>query len=216
MTTINDYLTDLIHPRTDLLAEMEQYAKDNHVPIMDLVGIEALLQILRIHNPKKILEIGCAIGYSATRMCQTLPEASIVTMERHPERIKAARSFIAKGGNEERITLLEGDALELSADAAVHAPYDVIFIDAAKGQYVRFFEMYEPYLAENGIIISDNVLYKNQVIAREEEIPHRRARALIKKIKHFNSWIMEHPDYDTAILPLGDGMAISKKKVRKG
>lgn len=211
-TTINEYLVNLTPSRNALFTKMERYAKEHHVPIMDLIGMEALLQLFRIHNPSSILEIGSAIGYSSLRMSDALPNATIVTLERHPERIKTARSFIKEAGKEDVVTLLEGDALELVPSAEPYGPFDVIFIDAAKGQYVKFFELYSPLLREGGIIISDNVLYKGQVIVPEETISHRRARALIRKIKHYNSWLMNHPNYHTVILPIGDGMAISKKK----
>lgn len=209
---INEYLVDLTPSRNALFTKMEEYAHDKHVPIMDVIGIEALLQLLRLHEPSSILEVGSAIGYSSLRMSDALPKARIVTLERHPERIKAARSFIKEANKESSIILLEGDALELASEVEKYAPFDAIFIDAAKGQYVKFFELFEPFLSPGGMIVSDNVLYKEQVIAPEETIGHRRARALVRKIKHFNSWVMEHPDYHTVILPIGDGMAISKKK----
>ncbi|WP_019242692.1 MULTISPECIES: O-methyltransferase [Bacillus] len=209
---INEYLVDLTPSRNEFFSKMEEYAHENHVPIMEIIGMEALLQFLRLHRPTSILEVGSAIGYSSLRMSDALPEARIVTLERHPERIKAARSFIKEAGKESHITLLEGDALELADEVKKFAPFDAIFIDAAKGQYIKFFELFEPFLSPEGIIISDNVLFKEKVIAPEESIGHRRARALVRKIKHFNSWVMEHPDYHTVILPIGDGMAISKKK----
>lgn len=213
--SLQEYLVDLIPARNELCSHMEEYAKENHVPIMDRIGMEALLQILRIHKPGAILEIGCAIGYSAIRMSDALPDAKIVTIERNGERIKDARSFIGSAGKEAAITLLEGDALELAVEAGKHGPFDAIFIDAAKGQYERFFGLYEPFLSPNGIIISDNVLYKEMVVAPMESIGNRRTRALVKKIRHYNQWLMDHPDYDTAILPIGDGMAISKKKEKQ-
>ncbi|MGM9923701.1 MAG: O-methyltransferase [Bacillus sp. (in: firmicutes)] len=209
---INEYLVSLTPSRNELFTRMEQYAEENYVPIMDLIGIEALLQLFRIHNPASILEIGAAIGYSSLRMSDTLPHAKIVTLERDAERIKMARAFIKEAGKEDSITLLEGDALELAPSAAPLGPYDVIFIDAAKGQYVKFFELYSPLLNEGGIIISDNVLYKEQVVVPEEAIQKRGTRSLVRKIKNYNTWLMSHPDYHTVILPIGDGMAISKKK----
>ena len=210
--SINEYLVHITPDRNEFFSKMEKYAHENHVPIMDIIGMEALLQLLRLHRPSSILEIGAAIGYSSLRMSAALPDAKIVTLERNAERIKAARLFLGEGDLEQKITLLEGDALELAPEVAKYAPYDAIFIDAAKGQYVKFFELYEPFLSPEGIIITDNVLYKGQVIVPEETIPNRRSRALIRKIKHYNSWLMENPDYDSVILPVGDGMAISKKK----
>lgn len=214
--SINEYLVQLTPKRNELFSKMEDYAREHHVPIMDIIGIEALLQLLRIHNPSSILELGSAIGYSALRMSDALPHASIVTLERDQDRINSARAYIKEAGKEDRITLIEGDALELVEEAKKHGPFDFIFIDAAKGQYVRFFERYEPLLAPEGIIISDNVLYKGEVTLPEESITPRRRRALVRKIKHFNNWIMEHPDYHTVILPIGDGMAVSKKKKIQG
>jgi predicted O-methyltransferase YrrM len=209
---INEYLVNLTPSRNEFFSKMEKFAHEKHVPIMDVIGIEALLQLLRLHNPSSILEIGSAIGYSSLRMSDALPNAKIVTLERHPERIKAARAFIAEAKKEHTITLIEGNALDLGPEVEKHGPYDFIFIDAAKGQYVKFFELFEPFLSEEGMIISDNVLYKGQVIVPEETISHRRARALIRKIKNYNTWLMEHPSYHSVILPIGDGMAISKKK----
>ncbi|MGN1400859.1 MAG: O-methyltransferase [Bacillus sp. (in: firmicutes)] len=209
---LHDYLIELIPDRSQLCMEMEEYANANEVPIMDRIGMEALLQILRIHAPKSILEIGAAIGYSAIRMTEALPDTTVVTMERDEKRIEDARQYIKQAAKQDRILLLEGDALELGTEAEKHGPYDVIFIDAAKGQYTRFFEIYEKMLAPNGIIISDNVLFKEEVCWPEEEFKSRRRRALVRKIKNYNAWLMKNQSYHTAILPVGDGMAISKKK----
>ncbi len=132
------YIQSFIQPRNDLLLEMEAYAKDHHVPIMQLAGIDALNQLLRIQNPSNILEIGTAIGYSALRMAQALPNVQIVTIERDVDRVKKAKDYIARSTDSNRITVIEGDALEVD-DEAIHTAFDAVFIDAAKGQYQRFF-----------------------------------------------------------------------------
>jgi predicted O-methyltransferase YrrM len=106
--------------------------------------------------------------------------------------------------------LIKGDALEIEDQVKKHAPFDAIFIDAAKGQYKRFFEIYANYLSEDGIIITDNVLFKGLV--SEPNIENKRIRSLVKKINEFNTWLMSHPHYYTVILPVGDGVAISKKR----
>lgn len=196
--------------RDELLFEMETYAKQNAVPIMELAAIETMLQILRIHQPKKLLEIGTAIGYSALRMAYTLPDSFIVTAEKDPERLKLAWEFLSRSGRAGQIQLLYGDALELREEIEKHAPYDFIFIDAAKGQYRKFFEMYSPYLAENGIVLTDNVLFRGLVC--EKDIQNRNKRGLVRKINDFNKWLMEHEGFDTVILPVGDGVAISRKR----
>lgn len=207
---LHSYIENLIPARNGLLEEMEAYARDNGVPIMELAGIEALLQILRLQNPKAILEVGTAIGYSALRMSYAVPDAKIVTIERDEERLQLAEQFISRSGQDKEILIIKGDALEVEAEVSIHAPYDAIFIDAAKGQYKKFFELYSRYLHEDGIIITDNVLFKGLVC--EDDIENKRIRNLVKKINDFNHWLMEHPDYHSVILPVGDGVAISKKR----
>jgi predicted O-methyltransferase YrrM len=124
---IEQYLHSLIPERTGLIKELEDFAMENNVPIMEPEGIEVLLQILRLHQPKSILEVGSAIGYSAIRMAETLPEAKIVTLERNEARIEQARANIKKAGLSERITLIEGDALEAGPKVMEHGPFDIIF-----------------------------------------------------------------------------------------
>lgn len=207
---LQDYLCELIPKRDELLLDMEKYAAENGVPIMELSGIEAMLQILRIQQPKTLLEIGTAIGYSALRMAYALPQSLIVTVERDEERLRVAEEFIKKSGKAGQVQLIHGDALKTEADIQRFAPYDTIFIDAAKGQYKNFFEMYSPFLGNNGVIITDNVLFKGLVF--EEQINSRNVRSLVRKINDFNHWLMAHPGFDTIILPVGDGVAISRKR----
>lgn len=207
---LHSYIEEMIPGRAPLFAEMEDYAKENQVPIMELVGIEALLQLLRIQDSKKILEVGTAIGYSALRMAEALPNASVVTIERDLERIQVAEEYMGRSKHGEQILLIKGDALEVEELVREQAPYDAIFVDAAKGQYKKFFEIYSKYLTDDGIIITDNVLFKGLVT--QSEIESKRIRNLVKKIDSFNQWLMNHNDYHTVILPVGDGIAISKKK----
>jgi predicted O-methyltransferase YrrM len=204
------YIEELIQTRSDLFVEMEQYAKDHHVPIMELSGIETILQILRIAQPKKILEVGTAIGYSALRMATVLPEATIVTIERDRERYIVAEEYIKRANKDHQISIIKGDALEVESLIETFDLFDAIFIDAAKGQYKKFFEMYSKYLDDKGLIIIDNVLFKGLVC--EDIIENKRIRSMVTKIKDFNKWLMENEDYDTVIIPVGDGVAISKKR----
>lgn len=207
---LQNYIEQLIPQRDELLTSMEDFAKIHHIPIMELTGIETMLQILRIHRPKTILEVGTAIGYSALRMVYALPKSVVVTIERDEERYSTAEKFIEKSGKQNSIQLIKGDALEVEEQIKAFAPFDALFIDAAKGQYRRFFELYSPYLGDNGIIVTDNVLFKGLVC--ESHIENRNTRSLVKKINEFNHWIMSHPQYDTTIIPVGDGVAISKKR----
>lgn len=207
---LHSYIEELIPERSELFSDMEKYALENSVPIMELAGIETMLQLLRIQQPKSILEVGTAIGYSALRMAFAVPDARIVTIERDLERIEMAEQYIRQADRQEQIHLIKGDALEVESEVEIYAPYDVIFIDAAKGQYQRFFEMYSQYLQPGGIIITDNVLFKGLVY--EEHIENKRIRNLVSKIDVFNRWLMNHDEYHTVILPVGDGVAISKKR----
>jgi predicted O-methyltransferase YrrM len=210
---LHSYIEGLVPDRDSLVLEMENYAKENHVPIMELAGIEAMLQILRIQSPKRILEIGSAIGYSALRMAQSVKDVKIITIERDPERYQQAEKFLERSEAAEQIILIKGDALEVEGQISDLGPFDAIFIDAAKGQYKKFFELYSKYLSDNGIIITDNVLFKGLVC--ETEIESKRTRNLVKKIDGFNQWLMSNPLYHTIILPVGDGVAISKKRGEK-
>ncbi|RDU35105.1 SAM-dependent methyltransferase [Neobacillus piezotolerans] len=207
---LQTYLDSLIPARTGLFAEMEAYAKEFHVPIMEPSGMEALLQILRIHNPKTILEIGTAIGYSALRMAEALPEAKIITIERDEERYREAEKNVEAAGASGRVELLLGDALEAAGEVGPFAPFDAIFIDAAKGQYQKFFSLYAPLLRAGGIMVTDNVLFKGLVYGREAE--SGRLVKLAEKIQGYNSWLTGLEDYATTIIPVGDGVAISYKK----
>ncbi|WP_026693828.1 O-methyltransferase [Peribacillus kribbensis] len=209
---VEEYLQSLIPAHSNLFSEMEAYAEEHKVPIMDKIGMEALLQFLRLQKPSSILEVGTAIGYSALRMSDVLPEAKIVTLERDEERIETAKKYIKEAGKLDSIRIIEGDALELSEKVQSEGPFDAIFIDAAKGQYKKFFEIYEPMLNSGGIIVTDNVLFKGLVAVEESEIEQRRIKNLVRKIRDFNTWLMNHPSYDTAIMPIGDGVAVSKKR----
>jgi predicted O-methyltransferase YrrM len=155
------------------------------------------------------LEIGAAIGYSSIRMTQAV-QANIITVERDAERYEKAISYINQADLGHRISVVFGDALETVEQVEKFGAFDVIFIDAAKGQYQRFFELYEPLLNPGGVIITDNVLFRGLVTV--EHIENKRIRSLVKKIKSYNEWLMAHSGYDTTIFPIGDGVAVSKKK----
>ena len=199
----------IVHDQRSL--EMKAYAEAHDVPIIQEIGLELMLQLLRIKAPASILEIGSAIGYSAMMMARHLPKVQITTIERDPVRYAEANKFLENSEVKNRILLLEADALEISNEELPLASYDVIFIDAAKAQYQKFFEKYAPLLKDDGMIISDNLLFHGLVF-ETEAIESRNLRRLVQKINHYNEWLAKHLDYDTVLLPIGDGLAISKKK----
>lgn len=208
---VNQYIEKLIPARSEHVLKMEQYAKQHDVPIMELSGMETLLTYVRLKKPARILEVGTAIGYSAIRMALASEASEIISIERDEERYNIAKENINVLDLTNRITLLLGDANELQSQVEHYAPYDFIFIDAAKGQYQNFFDHYSTMLSKDGIIITDNVLFRGYV-AEEKGLESRRLRSLVKKIRSFNEYIMQHPDYYSSILPVGDGMMVSVRK----
>ncbi|MCP3742590.1 O-methyltransferase [Rossellomorea sp. BNER] len=207
---VQDYIESLILTRSELVTEMENYAADHNVPIMELAGIETMLQLLRIQQPKRILEIGTAIGYSAIRMVEAVPRSEVISIERDTERLEKAKENLSRFHNGSRIKIIHGDALEVVKQMEIYGPFDALFIDAAKGQYQKFFDLYTPYLSEEGVVYSDNVLFKGMVA--ESAIDNKRISKMVNKLKDYNQWLMNHKDYQTAILPVGDGLAVSKKR----
>ncbi len=204
------YLNKTLDEPSEHIQQLQQYAEAHHVPIMEPLGMEFLEQIIRLKQPERILEIGAAIGYSAIRMAQSFPQSEIVTVEREEKRYHEAVKNIKDAGLENRITVLLGDALENADTLQSYGPYDVLFIDAAKGQYQRFFELFTPSLTKDGVIISDNVLFKGYVAENPNDGSNKAKIA--RKIEAYNEWLIQHPEYKTTIVPIGDGVAISTKR----
>lgn len=210
MELSDTYIASFISDRDELLLEMEQFAQEHHVPIMQLAGIESLNQLLRIQKPKHILEIGTAIGYSAIRMALALPQCEIVTIERDEARVQYAKQFIARSAVADRIKVIEGDALEVEVEG-IQSTFDAVFIDAAKGQYMKFFEKYSPLVPSGGVLYIDNMYMHGLSDLDIKDVP-RRKRTMIRNLKTFSDWIMAHPDYTSAFFPVGDGLLICLKR----
>ncbi|SER73253.1 Predicted O-methyltransferase YrrM [Gracilibacillus ureilyticus] len=208
--SILSYLEKLHQADEKWIKELEEEARQHHVPIMDKVGISFLLQLIRMKQPGKILEIGAAIGYSSLRMANAYNQTKIVTIERDQEMYERASYHVAKHDKANQIEILFGDALELEDQVQQRAPYDLIFIDAAKGQYQKFFTMYEKMLSPGGVIITDNVLFRGLVAGHLETT--KRIEKLAEKIDRYNQWLMDHSNYHTTIIPVGDGVAVSVPK----
>ncbi|UOR12229.1 O-methyltransferase [Halobacillus amylolyticus] len=207
------YLHSLLATPSKEIEQLEHEARKQGVPIMEPLGIDFLMQLIRLNKPQTILEIGTAIGYSALRMLEAAPNSSITTMERDTERYQQAVENIDKFQAKQHINILYGDALELKDQVSQAAPFDLIFIDAAKGKYEEFFHLYAPFLSESGMIVSDNVLFKGYV-ADEGDATGRMAK-LASKIRNFNQWLVSQENYHTSIVPIGDGIAITVKNHKK-
>lgn len=190
------------------IREIKKYALDNKVPIMQDDGIDFLTTFIAKNQINSVLEIGSAIGYSAIMMALSNPKLKITTIERDRDRYLEAVKNIKKMELEDRITLIFNDALEVNIDDK----YDMIFIDAAKGQNINFFEKYERNLNDNGFIITDNMNFHGLVDKIDAEIESRNLRALVRKIRDYRTYLLNNQNYDVEILNIGDGIAIANKK----
>ena len=188
------------------LTEMENYAKENNVPIMEKEGIEFLENFIKENNSKSILEIGSAIGYSAIKMALIRDDIHITTIERDKERYDEAVKNIKYHNLEDRINIIFGDALEVEVEGS----YDLIFIDAAKSQSIKFFTKYEKVLIDDGFIIPDNINFHGLTFS-EKPAPTRNLRQMIRKIKDYLKWLENNKEYSTKYLNVGDGIVISKR-----
>ena len=188
------------------LTEMENYAKENNVPIREKEGIEFLENFIKENNSKSILEIGSAIGYSAIKMALIRDDIHITTIERDKERYDEAVKNIKYHNLEDRINIIFGDALEVEVEGS----YDLIFIDAAKSQSIKFFTKYEKVLIDDGFIITDNINFHGLTFS-EKPAPTRNLRQMIRKIKDYLKWLENNKEYSTKYLNVGDGIVISKR-----
>jgi len=191
----------------ELSKEMRSYALEYDVPIIEDSGLETVLQFLRLKKPKRILEIGSAIGYWST-MISRHTGAEVVTIERDEKNYAKACGFIARSSVSDKIEIHKADALDFDVAKLENKEFDVIFIDAAKSAYQRFFEKYEPFLASDGLMISDNLLFHGHIFTDKSDLG-RNLRDLTRKIKTYSQWLANHPNYETIFLPLGDGIAFS-------
>ena len=186
---------------------LEEYARENNIPIMQKDGILFLKEYILKNKVKNILEIGTAIGYSAINMALVSKNIKIVTIERDETRYDEAIKNVHDFGLEKQIEIILGDALEVE----VHGTFDLIFIDAAKAQYIKFFEKYKYNLKSSGVIISDNLNFHGLVFY-PEKIKSKNLRALVNKINNYREFLESNKEFTTKFLSIGDGIGISKKK----
>ena len=203
------FIDSLDRGNTPFLDEIEKYAIETQVPIIRKSMQSLLKFLLALAKPRNILEVGTAIGFSALLMSEYGPEdCHITTIEKYEKRIPIAKENFKRGGAENRITLLEGDATDILKE--LDDTYDLIFMDAAKGQYIHFMPDILRLLAPGGLLVSDNVLQDGDIIesrfavTRRNRTIHARMRDYLYELKH-------HPNLETVILPVGDGVTLSVK-----
>lgn len=187
--------------------ELKEFALINHVPIMQDGGIEFILDYIKNNNVKSILEIGSAIGYSAIRFASIDKDIRVTTIERDDERYNQAVENIKAFDLDKRITIIHGDAL----NTEINGKYDLIFIDAAKSQYIKFFEKYSKNLNVDGVIISDNLSFHG-LVEDDSKTNNRNTKQLVKKIRKYIEFLKSNEQFETEFFKIGDGVSISKLK----
>ena len=190
------------------LLNIEKYAKDNNVPIMLPDGIEFLLNYIKENNVKTILEIGTAIGYSAIRMALISGDIKVTTIERDIDRYNEAIKNISDFSLENQINVIYADAF----DVDLSEKFDLIFIDAAKSQYIKFFEKFKYNLNETGTIISDNLEFHGLVENKENVSLSRNVRGLVRKINEYVAFLKDNREFKTDFYSIGDGIGVSVRK----
>ena len=207
---ISTFISSFDTGNTPFLEELEQYAKKTDVPIIRPQVQNLLKLLLAMKKPKTILEVGTAIGFSALLMSEYGPrDCHITTIEKYEVRIPIARENFKKAGKEKEITLIEGDATQILKELT--GPYDMIFMDAAKGQYIHFLPDILRLLPTGGILISDNVLQDGDVLQSRYAVT-RRDRTIHSRMREYLYELKNHPQLMTSIIPLGDGVSLSVKE----
>lgn len=204
------YIHSLETENSEILEQIEKEALDTFVPIIRKEMQSFLKVLLRVKRPLNILEVGTAVGFSAILMSEYVPEeCRITTIENYEKRIPIARENFKRAGKEEQITLIEGDAFEVLK--TLQDSYDFIFMDAAKGQYIAYLPEVMRVLSPGGILVSDNVLQNGEIIESRFAV-ERRDRTIHSRMRKYLYTLKHHPELETSIIPLGDGVALSVKK----
>lgn len=211
---VNDRITDYIHSlessQGQLLDSIEAEALKNRVPIIRRETASLLRTLTAGLKPERILEIGTAVGYSSLIMCQVMPEnCRITTIEKYEKRIPQARENFKKAGEEGRITLLTGDADEL-LPLLRGQTFDLVFMDAAKGQYLHWLPMLLELMPQGGVLISDNILQDGDIVESRFAV-ERRNRTIHSRMRQYLYELKHREELETAIIPIGDGVAVSTR-----
>ena len=207
------YINSLDTGNTEILDEIEREALETYVPIVRKEMQSFLKLILSIKRPARILEVGTAVGFSAILMAEYNPiPCEITTIENYEKRIPIAKQNFVRAGKEKQITLLEGDAADILKE--LREPFDFIFMDAAKGQYIHYMPEAVRLLSDGGILMSDNVLQDGDIIESRFAV-ERRNRTIHSRMRDY-LYELKHSDVlETSIIPLGDGVALSIKKKKE-
>ena len=188
----------------NLIKKMEEYAKDNYVPIARKANIEYLQELIKKENIVDILELGSAIGYSAICMASVSDNVRVLTIERDEKMYNEALKNIKEAKLENQIEIIFDDIFNVDIQ---NKKFDLIFIDAAKAQYIKFFEMFSPLLRKNGVIISDNI----ELLDLQRLTSSKKSKKLVEKMQNYKEYLKGLSDYNSEFLDIGDGFAITRK-----
>ena len=203
------YINSLDKGNTAVLDQIEREALESYVPIIRKDMQSFLKLLLTVQKPMRILEVGTAVGFSAILMAEYAPEGcQVVTIENYDKRIPIAKQNFERAGKSDQITLLEGDATEVLK--TLEEPFDMIFMDAAKGQYINFMSDVLRLLKKDGVLVSDNVLQDGNII-ESHFIVERRNRTIYKRMREYLYELTHRDDLVTSVLPVGDGITVSVK-----
>jgi len=208
---VEKYIREILPENEGIIKKLEEYAEKNSVPIIHPEVAKFLETIIKISKTQSILEVGTAIGYSALIFSEAMGNMGrIVTIEKRKDMHEIACKNIEEAGLASKITLIQGDAVDILPQ--IEGKFDMIFLDAAKGHYQKFLLSCVEKLEDNGIIVSDNVLYKGMVASNEYLI--RRKITIVKRMRKYLQYISNHPQLTTSIIPIGDGVALTYKSGR--
>lgn len=207
---ITDYLRKNAVHDDAFLHRLEEYAKEHSVPIIEPESAKLLKVLCAMNKPQKILEVGCAIGYSSILMAKTLPQSSrITTLEYDNDMVQIARKNVTEAGFAGRIDVIEADAKDYLSYIDDDESFDMVFLDGPKAHYIYMLDDCVRLLKKGGILISDNVLYKGMTADDEHVI--RRKITIVNRLRDYIDTLMKHPLLESVLLPLGDGVTISVK-----
>ena len=195
----------------ELILEMEEYASLKNIPIIEKDSIAFIMKYIKKNNIKNILEIGSAIGYSTILMASVAQDVMVTTIERDEARYMECLKNVKKCGFEKKINVVFQDALDVNLTGV---KYDMIFIDAAKGQYIKFFEKFKYFLNDGGVIITDNLKFHGYV-GKSKEIESKNLRGLAQKIEDYIEFLKNNQEFETNFYDVGDGLSVSVKKDEK-
>ena len=207
---ITSYINSLSTEDTPFLAALEKWALEERIPIIRKETQSFLKMLLAMKQPEHILEIGTAVGFSALMMSECVSEdCPITTIENYEKRIPIARENFVRAGKDHQITLLEGDAMEVLK--GLTGPYDFVFLDAAKAQYIYYLPELLRMMPEGAVLVSDNVLQDGNIVESRFAV-ERRDRTIHARMREYLYELTHREDLETSILPLGDGVTVSVRK----